>query len=174
MDLRFRFLRGTKQTVCRTEASTSNKVRFAFRILKRRRLMGDEKSPIIMAARDRDRELLIPVADSSGDAAASSSSKPSSSSSSQHHHTGHEVISSSTQLGFWSEQSNPFVFFSCLLNLDCVEFVGLGENQLGMVQAEMIIYTWWGTIISFDFTACLSSCYVMSTKKLVCKIVNSA
>jgi hypothetical protein len=30
-------------------------------------MMGDEKSAIVMASRDRDRELLIPVADSGGD-----------------------------------------------------------------------------------------------------------
>ena len=52
-------------------------------------MMGDEKSAIVMASRDRDRELLIPVADSGGDDA---SSKPSSSSSSSHH-SGREVIS---------------------------------------------------------------------------------
>ncbi|KAM3712365.1 hypothetical protein ACB098_01G177900 [Castanea mollissima] len=46
--------------------------------------MGDDKSAIVMASRERekDRELLIPVAD---DDASSSSSKPSSSSSSSHH-----------------------------------------------------------------------------------------
>uniref|UniRef100_A0A2N9IV93 Uncharacterized protein n=1 Tax=Fagus sylvatica TaxID=28930 RepID=A0A2N9IV93_FAGSY len=46
--------------------------------------MGDDKSAIVMASRDRerDRELLIPVADSPNDDA---SSKPSSSSSSSHH-----------------------------------------------------------------------------------------
>ncbi|WRX32282.1 Protein CONTINUOUS VASCULAR RING 1-like - like 5, partial [Theobroma cacao] len=51
--------------------------------------MGDEKSTIVMASRDRDirdRELLIPVADSVHD----DSSKPSSSSSS--HHTGRETF----------------------------------------------------------------------------------
>lgn len=54
--------------------------------------MGDEKSTIVMASRDRererDRELLIPVAESGVD---DGSSKPSSSSS---HHTGREVNSS--------------------------------------------------------------------------------
>ncbi|XP_021276805.1 protein CONTINUOUS VASCULAR RING 1-like [Herrania umbratica] len=51
--------------------------------------MADEKSTIVMASRDReirDRELLIPVADSVHD----DSSKPSSSSSS--HHTGRETF----------------------------------------------------------------------------------
>lgn len=56
--------------------------------------MGDEKSGIagVMANTSRERELLIPVADSV-DAAADddSSSKPSSSASSSHHHTGREV-----------------------------------------------------------------------------------
>lgn len=49
--------------------------------------MGDDKSTIVMASRerDRDRELLIPVADSGDE-----SSKPSSSSSSSHH-AGREV-----------------------------------------------------------------------------------
>lgn len=52
-------------------------------------VMGDEKSAIAMASRDRerDRELLIPVAESVIDEA---SSKPSSSSSSSHH-SGREV-----------------------------------------------------------------------------------
>ena len=64
-----------------------------FRIVKRRRLMGDEKSSsMAMTPRDRDRELLIPVGDSpDGDAAAAASSKPSSSASSSHH-AGREVI----------------------------------------------------------------------------------
>ncbi|KAA0061552.1 protein CONTINUOUS VASCULAR RING 1-like [Cucumis melo var. makuwa] len=44
--------------------------------------MGDEKSAIAMASRERDRELLIPVAESAIDEA---SAKPSSSSSSSHH-----------------------------------------------------------------------------------------
>lgn len=55
--------------------------------------MGDEKSSsIVMASRDReprDRELLIPVADSANE---DISSKPSSSSSSSHHLTGREVV----------------------------------------------------------------------------------
>ncbi|KAH9762337.1 protein CONTINUOUS VASCULAR RING 1 [Citrus sinensis] len=51
--------------------------------------MGDDKSTIVMASRerDRDRELLIPVADSGDE-----SSKPSSSSSSSHH-AGRETFS---------------------------------------------------------------------------------
>ena len=57
--------------------------------------MGDDKSSIVMANRDKDRELLIPVADSPNDDAA----KPSSSSSSAHH-PGREVISSFFYLGF--------------------------------------------------------------------------
>ncbi|KAJ0031834.1 hypothetical protein Pint_13194 [Pistacia integerrima] len=55
--------------------------------------MGDEKSTIVMASRDRererDRELLIPVADSGED---DGSSKPSSSSSSSSHHAGRETF----------------------------------------------------------------------------------
>ncbi|KAG2718448.1 hypothetical protein I3843_03G213400 [Carya illinoinensis] len=48
--------------------------------------MGDEKSAIVMASRERDRELLIPVASSGDDDVSSSSaSKPSSSFSSSHH-----------------------------------------------------------------------------------------
>lgn len=51
-------------------------------------LMGDERSPTPMSSRDRDRELLIPVADSVDDG----ESKPSSSSSSaSSHHSGREV-----------------------------------------------------------------------------------
>lgn len=53
--------------------------------------MGDEKSAIVMASRERDRELLIPVANTGEDDA---SSKPSSSSSASHH-AGREVISRS-------------------------------------------------------------------------------
>ncbi|RVW38291.1 hypothetical protein CK203_071125 [Vitis vinifera] len=52
--------------------------------------MGDEKSSIVMATRERDRELLIPVSDSVNDGDASS--KPSSSASSSHH-PGREVCS---------------------------------------------------------------------------------
>jgi hypothetical protein len=54
--------------------------------------MGDEKPVIVMANRERDRELLIPVADS-GDKDDGSSSKPSSSSSasSSSHQSSHEV-----------------------------------------------------------------------------------
>ncbi|XP_031737275.1 protein CONTINUOUS VASCULAR RING 1 isoform X2 [Cucumis sativus] len=51
--------------------------------------MGDEKSAIAMASRERDRELLIPVAESAIDEA---SAKPSSSSSSSHH-SGRETFS---------------------------------------------------------------------------------
>lgn len=50
--------------------------------------MGDDKSSIVMASRDRDRELLIPVADSVDH---DDSSKPSSSASSSHH-TGRETF----------------------------------------------------------------------------------
>ncbi|KAK7314455.1 hypothetical protein VNO77_32979 [Canavalia gladiata] len=71
--------RGTHTTkkCCRSRKS--------FRVfsLKRRRLMGDEKSSMAITTRDRDRELLIPVADSAADAG-TSSPKPSSSSSSTH------------------------------------------------------------------------------------------
>ncbi|WCJ42484.1 hypothetical protein M5689_023291 [Euphorbia peplus] len=52
--------------------------------------MGDEKSAIVMGSRERDRELLIPVADSVKDDA--SSSKPSSSSPSSSHHSGRETF----------------------------------------------------------------------------------
>lgn len=57
--------------------------------------MGDEKSGMVGGigsnSRERDRELLIPVADSADD---DSSSKPSSSASASasHHHSGREVI----------------------------------------------------------------------------------
>lgn len=55
--------------------------------------MGDDKSGIVgvmgSSSRERDRELLIPVADSVD--ADDSSSKPSSSASSSHHHSGREV-----------------------------------------------------------------------------------
>lgn len=55
--------------------------------------MGDEKSGMVggigNTSRERDRELLIPVADSADD---DSSSKPSSSASASHHHSGREVI----------------------------------------------------------------------------------
>ncbi|KAF1872685.1 hypothetical protein Lal_00016522, partial [Lupinus albus] len=54
-------------------------------------VMGDDKSSTIMANRDRDRELLIPVAGSAVDDGAASS-KPSSSSSSMHH-AGRETFS---------------------------------------------------------------------------------
>ncbi|KAL9841333.1 hypothetical protein AtNW77_Chr2g0238001 [Arabidopsis thaliana] len=56
--------------------------------------MGDEKPVIVMANRERDRELLIPVADS-GDKDDGSSSKPSSSSSasSSSHQSSHETLS---------------------------------------------------------------------------------
>ncbi|KAF5482020.1 hypothetical protein F2P56_002621 [Juglans regia] len=55
--------------------------------------MGDEKSAIVMASRERDRELLIPVASSGdGDVSSSSASKPSSSFSSSHH-AGRETFS---------------------------------------------------------------------------------
>lgn len=66
----------------------------AFELRKRRRLMGDEKSSMAMTPRDRDRELLIPVADSAaGDDTAAASSKPcSSSSSSSAHHAGRETF----------------------------------------------------------------------------------
>lgn len=57
-------------------------------------MMADEKSGIagLMGnnSRERDRELLIPVADSV-DAHDDDSSKPSSSASSSHHHSGREV-----------------------------------------------------------------------------------
>ncbi|XP_010527211.1 PREDICTED: protein CONTINUOUS VASCULAR RING 1-like [Tarenaya hassleriana] len=52
--------------------------------------MGDVKPAIVMASRDRDRELLIPVANS-GDADDGAAAKPSSSSSSSHH-SGHETF----------------------------------------------------------------------------------
>ncbi|RDX83622.1 Protein CONTINUOUS VASCULAR RING 1, partial [Mucuna pruriens] len=54
--------------------------------------MGDEKSPMASITRDRDRELLIPVADSAADAAASSSSPKPSSSLSSSHHAGRETF----------------------------------------------------------------------------------
>ncbi|XP_020217716.1 protein CONTINUOUS VASCULAR RING 1 [Cajanus cajan] len=55
--------------------------------------MGDEKSSMSITTRDRDRELLIPVADTAAaDAAAASSHKPSSSSSSSSHHAGRETF----------------------------------------------------------------------------------
>ncbi|KAJ6309592.1 hypothetical protein OIU76_014517 [Salix suchowensis] len=52
--------------------------------------MGDEKPEIVMASRDRerDRELLIPVADSPD---LDIASKPSSSSASSSHHSGREL-----------------------------------------------------------------------------------
>ncbi|KAI5662829.1 hypothetical protein M9H77_22152 [Catharanthus roseus] len=56
--------------------------------------MGDDKSGIVgvmgSSSRERDRELLIPVADSVD--ADDSSSKPSSSASSSHHHSGRETF----------------------------------------------------------------------------------
>ncbi|KAF7835561.1 protein LIKE COV 1-like [Senna tora] len=52
--------------------------------------MGDDQSSTIMANRDRDRELLIPVADSPHDDAVSKPSSSSSSSSS--HHAGRETF----------------------------------------------------------------------------------
>ncbi|MCL7038942.1 hypothetical protein MKW94_027442, partial [Papaver nudicaule] len=52
--------------------------------------MGDEKSPIVMA--NRDRELLIPVADDNSIHHDESSSKPSSSSASSSHHSGREAF----------------------------------------------------------------------------------
>ncbi|KAF7819804.1 protein LIKE COV 1-like [Senna tora] len=55
-------------------------------VLLRLPVMGDDKSSIVMANRDKDRELLLPVADAGHEDAAS---KPSSSSSSSHH-TGRE------------------------------------------------------------------------------------
>ncbi|KAB5514297.1 hypothetical protein DKX38_028203 [Salix brachista] len=74
-------------------------------LLKRRRrnrqvfflqifLMGDEKSEIVMASRDRerDRELLIPVADSPDLDIASKPSSSSSSSASSSHHSGRETF----------------------------------------------------------------------------------
>ncbi|OIV94247.1 hypothetical protein TanjilG_00098 [Lupinus angustifolius] len=54
--------------------------------------MGDVKSSTVMANRDKDRELLIPVAGSADDDGAASS-KPSSSSSSSMHHAGRETFS---------------------------------------------------------------------------------
>lgn len=61
------------------------------------KLMGDEKSGIVAmgggnssSSRERDRELLIPVADSVD--ADDSSSKPASSSASSHHHSGRETF----------------------------------------------------------------------------------
>ncbi|KAJ1393517.1 hypothetical protein SESBI_34880 [Sesbania bispinosa] len=59
--------------------------------------MGDDKSSSAMSSRDRDRELLIPVADSGDD---SDASKPSSSSSSVHHAGREVMISPSPTLGF--------------------------------------------------------------------------
>lgn len=59
--------------------------------------MGDEKSPMVMANRDKDRELLIPVANSGHEDAAS---KPSSSSSSSHHAGREVMISLPITLGF--------------------------------------------------------------------------
>ncbi|CAI9100345.1 OLC1v1037322C1 [Oldenlandia corymbosa var. corymbosa] len=50
--------------------------------------MGDEKSGIGNSSRERDRELLIPVADSGND----DSSKPSSSAASSHHNSGRETF----------------------------------------------------------------------------------
>ncbi|XXG44230.1 hypothetical protein AAC387_Pa01g4091 [Persea americana] len=51
--------------------------------------MGDKRSSIPMASRDRDRELLIPIADSVEDG----KSKPSSSSSfASSHHSGREPM----------------------------------------------------------------------------------
>lgn len=58
------------------------------------RVMGDEKSPMAMGSRERgerDRELLIPVADAGGGESSSSSAKPSPSSSSLHQ-TGRETL----------------------------------------------------------------------------------
>ncbi|KAI3443778.1 hypothetical protein Pfo_000443 [Paulownia fortunei] len=61
--------------------------------------MGDDKSLGVMgnSSRERDRELLIPVADSvdhrrDDDGASSASSKPSASVSSSHHHSGRETF----------------------------------------------------------------------------------
>ncbi|KAL3535740.1 hypothetical protein ACH5RR_004201 [Cinchona calisaya] len=56
--------------------------------------MGDEKSGIaaMMGNNSRDRELLIPVADSVDANSDDSSSKPSSSASSSHHHSGRETF----------------------------------------------------------------------------------
>ncbi|KAG8376031.1 hypothetical protein BUALT_Bualt09G0021400 [Buddleja alternifolia] len=63
-------------------------------------MMGDDKSVGVMgnSSRERDRELLIPVADSvdrrlDDDATSSSSSKPSPSASSSHHNSGREIVS---------------------------------------------------------------------------------
>lgn len=73
--------------------------------------MGDDKSSTMVMAtreRDRDRELLIPVADSVNDEA---SSKPSSSSSSSHN-PGREVIPGRfIGLGFALDRGFFFFFF---------------------------------------------------------------
>lgn len=86
--------------------------------------MGDEKSAIVMATRerdrDRDRELLIPVADSVDDA----SSRPSSSSSS--HHTGREVCTVPVAALFsFSYLFIRFLFYILHLHLVSALFVFL-------------------------------------------------
>jgi hypothetical protein len=89
-------------------------------------MMGDEKSAIVMASRERDRELLIPVADSAGDDA---SSKPSSSSSSSHH-AGREVISRFLPL------LQGFLIFDC----DCAVFASLESHGKFGVPVRIVLY----------------------------------
>jgi len=95
--------------------------------------MGAEKSSMATTTRDRDRELLIPVAAVEGTAAPSS--MPSSSSSSSlpsPHHAGREVISLSTlsQFGVSINHHNSFslpLFFRNSLNLVFCECIGVED-----------------------------------------------
>lgn len=86
--------------------------------------MGDDKSSIVMASRDRDRELLIPVADSVDH---DDSSKPSSSASSSHH-TGREVFTLCLASLFFVFRFYFYVFLMCkrCLYVFTLFFVGFG------------------------------------------------
>ncbi|KAF8407054.1 hypothetical protein HHK36_006179 [Tetracentron sinense] len=96
--------------------------------------MGDEKSPIVMANRDRDRELLIPVADSVDDDASSkpssSSSSSSSSSATASHHSG--FFQSCSELGF--EKVHDWMLL----------FIGLLFCSVILLPIAITFYiTWW-------------------------------
>lgn len=109
-------------------------------------MMDDEKSAIVMASRDRDRELLIPVADSGGDDA---SSKPSSSSSSSHH-AGREVISRFLPL------LQGFLIF------DCAVFASLeSDGNVGVLVLFVLLFSLRGGFRSYlrSPLTCISDCF---------------
>ena len=104
--------------------------------------MGDEKSSMVMANRDRDRELLIPVGDSGDEGA---SSKPSPSSSSSVHHAGREVmIPSSSILGFQLFTLRLLCFF-----LACVGLGNLAGASLTLIGTACRDYMNWNPFFSY-------------------------